>query len=122
MDSLDPFDTKFWPELDEIDCPCKGWGWAVIDGRDEMCMVHYHGQLHPQSKELLLDEPERLAEEEKKSFLNWEIKQTEIKISELKSQLLKEQSNLSKLQLELVNRTPTTKMKVVRLPQESSGK
>lgn len=122
MDSIDPFDTKFWPELDEIDCPCKGWGWAVIDGKDEMCGIHYHGQLHPQSKELLLDEPDRLAEEERKSFLNWQIKQTESKIRELKSSLDKEQANLVQLNLELVNRTPTTKMKAVRMPPEMSGK
>src|SRR5574338_757650 len=99
MNSLDPFDTKFWSEIDEIDCPCKSWGWAVIDGRDEMCAIHYHGQLHPQSKELLLDEPERLAEEERKSFLNWQISQTETKINSLKKQLEEEQSNLVKFKL-----------------------
>lgn len=122
MDSLDPFDTKFWSELDEIDCPCKGWGWAVLDGKDEQCSIHYHGQLHPQSKELLLDEPERLEEEERKSFLNWQIKQGEEKIASLKNQLDQESKNLVKLKLDLVNRTPTIKMKAVRLPAEAKGK
>lgn len=99
-----------WAQLDENQCPCKGTGWAEVDnGIWKECRIHFEGQIHPDTRTLLLDEPARLAEEERKSRLRFSIEQTRARISELQIQLKEEQSRLLKLDLELVNRTSTVR-------------
>lgn len=120
MDTTDGIDN-FWGELDETECPCRGTGWADRDGKDETCALHYRGQLHPETQALLLDEPKRLAEEERKSNLKWKISQCSDKITALKSQLKLEEIELNKLTLEMINRTPTTKLAAVVVPLEAMG-
>lgn len=112
----------FWSELDEKDCPCHGNGWADVNGKDETCALHFRGQLHPETQALLLDEPKRLADEERKSNLKWRISQCADKITALKSQLKLEEIELNKLTLEMINRTPTTKLHAVVVPLEARGK
>ena len=113
--------NNFWSELDENDCPCHGSGWADVNGKDETCSLHYKGQLHPETQALLLDEPKRLADEERKSNLKWKISQCSDRITALKSQLNLEQVELNRLSLELINRTPTTKLQAVVVPLEARG-
>lgn len=120
MNHIDPFDTTsaFWAEMEDNHCPCGGSGWALRNFNHEECPIHFKGQLHPDSRVLLLDEPGRLKEEERRSHLRWKIAQANIKINELKAQLKQEQYTVAMLELELINRTPTTKMKVVHVPPE----
>jgi hypothetical protein len=110
-------DNSFWAELEEIDCPCQGEGWANIDDEWEACPMHFHGQLHPESRELLLDDPQLLAKSERDSILNWRIEEAKEKLSELQMQLRQAQYNLHLLELEKINKTPTVQMKAVRLEQ-----
>jgi hypothetical protein len=100
-------------ELDEDTCPCRGLGWAEC-GRDWVeCPIHFEGQLHPESKQLLLDDLRQLREEERKSILKWKIEQSRKRIAEAQHALRAEQAALVKLELELINRTPTVKMPAV---------
>jgi hypothetical protein len=124
MDSIDLFDTNsgFWPEIDEMDCPCKGLGWADCNGVMKTCSIHYSGQLHPDSMALLLDEPDKLKEEERKSNLKWKIGKCRTKIKELETQLKLEYESVISLELELVNRTATVKMAAASPPLEKSKK
>ena len=96
--------------MDENRCRCQGTGWAeVSQDRYAECPIHYEGQLHPDTQALLLDEPNRLAEEERKSRLQYHIRESRIKIDIFQKQLKTEQEKLVKLELELINRTPTVK-------------
>jgi len=99
-----------WAELDEDKCACHGCGWAEVS-KDEWveCPLHFEGQLHPDTQALLLDEPERLVEEERKSRLRFQIREARAKIVLAQEQLKEEQSKLARLELELINRTPTVK-------------
>ena len=107
--SLSNMEDVFF-ELDEEDCPCRGIGWAEV-GRDwKECPIHYEGQLHPESKQLLLDDLRQLKEEEKKSILRWKIENSKKSIAELQAALRVQQNNLVRLELELTNRTPTVRM------------
>jgi hypothetical protein len=99
---------EIWYELDEPDCPCKGMGWADRGVWVE-CPIHFEGQIHPESKQLLLDDLKSLQEEERKSVLNWKIRRSNEIIAHLQQQLKQEQGKLLSLQLELVNRTPTVR-------------
>jgi hypothetical protein len=102
--------VESWVEMDENKCRCRGTGWAeVSQDRYTECPIHYEGQLHPDTQALLLDEPNRLAEEERKSRLQYHIKEARIKILDFQKQLKAEQEKLVKLELELINRTPTVK-------------
>lgn len=97
--------------LDEDKCACHGCGWAETS-QDKWveCPIHFVGQLHPNTQTLLLDEPNRLVEEERKARLRFQIRESQNKINE-------EQKKLSKLELELINRTPTVKaMKAIVPP------
>lgn len=105
--------TEFWAELDEKDCPCDGSGWAEFVSQTEQCPIHYNGQLHPDSQALLLDEPDRLREEERKSNLKWRIGKVQATITELQTNLKEAQKTLVGLELELINKTPTVKMQAV---------
>jgi hypothetical protein len=79
------------------------------------CLIHYEGQLHPETQALLLDEPKRLTEEERKSRLQFQIKETRECIADLQGSLKEQQKRLVKLELELINRTATVKeMSAVR--------
>lgn len=99
-----------WVEMDEHRCACQGLGWAEVSkDRYAECPIHYEGQLHPDTQALLLDEPNRLAEEERKSRLHYHIKEARTKIASFQKQIRDEQEKLVKLELELINRTPTVK-------------
>lgn len=98
---------EMWFELDEEHCLCHGRGWAE-QGREWVeCPIHFEGQLHPESKQLLLDDLKQLQEEERKSVLNWKIRKTKESIASIQQNLRDEQAKLCKLELELINRTPT---------------
>lgn len=99
-----------WAQLDESDCPCEGGGWAQVDLHEwRECPIHYVGQLHPETCTLLLDEPNRLEDEKRRALLRFEIKQGQNTIRELQKQIKSEQARLLKLELELVNKTPTVR-------------
>jgi hypothetical protein len=89
--------------MDEHTCACQGLGWAE-SAKDVYveCPVHYEGQLHPDTLALLLDEPDRMVEEERKSRLKYRIKDARSKITGA-------QEKLRKMELELINRTPTVR-------------
>jgi hypothetical protein len=106
-------DPSYWAELDESSCPCGGSGWASRKSEYVNCPIHYNGQLHPETQALLLDEPLKLQEEERRSRLQYRVRQSQEKIAELKAELRQEEYNLQYLQLELVKRTPTIKMKAI---------
>lgn len=102
-------ENTFWAELDEEICPCSDTGWADINNNWEQCPVHFDGQLHPESVALLMDDPKRMEEEERKSKLRYKIAKERLAISELSAQLRKHQEEIVRLDLELVNRTPTVR-------------
>ncbi len=102
-----------WAQIEEKDCPCKGSGWALQADWEE-CPIHFYGQLHPQSRDLLLDDPPRLKEEERKSQLRWRIVSREIEIVTLQSRIDKLKLECKKMQSELVSRTATIKMEAVK--------
>lgn len=112
-------DNSFWAEIEEDYCPCKGTGWGEIGEEWQECPMHFHGQLHPESRLLLLDEPIRLREEERKSQLLWNIAKVKEEINEATAALKKHYANLRKWELELTNRTPTLKVEALRLPLEA---
>ena len=99
-----------WAELDEHRCACQGLGWAET-GRDKYveCPVHYEGQLHPDTQALLLDEPARMAAEERKARLHYQIREARTKVTSFQGQIKIEQTKLAQLELELINRTPTVR-------------
>ena len=100
-----------WAQLDESDCPCEGSGWAQIDLSEwRECPIHYLGQLHPDTCTLLLDEPNRLDEEKRRALLRYEIKRGQAAVRELQKKIKLEQDRLLKLELELVNKTPTVRV------------
>lgn len=101
---------KEWMEIDEDKCRCRGLGWAEVPSDKYIeCPIHYEGQLHPDTRALLFDEPNRLAEEERKSRLHYQIREGRARITEFQKQIKLEQEKLVKLELELINRTPTVK-------------
>lgn len=105
-----------WADLDEDRCPCRGHGWAEVDEDVwKECPIHFDGQLHPHTKELLLDEPAKLLEEERKSQLVYKIKQARNLVASLQDQLNKTQQEVLALELELINKTPTRKIEAVSL-------
>jgi hypothetical protein len=108
-----------WAELDEHICACRGTGWAERGGGHLVeCPIHFQGQLHPETKALLFDEPDRMSEEERKSGLRFQIRETQAKIAHHQGQLKIEQAKLVKLELELINRTPTVKAMTAVKPEE----
>ena len=108
-----------WAELDEHKCACQGTGWAAITPEKSVeCPIHFEGQLHPQTLALLFDEPDRMAEEERKSRLRFQIRESQRKIADLQKQLRTEQERQVKLELELINRTPTVRAIQVVVPME----
>lgn|SRR6185369_3426019 len=109
---MEPIDVTIWAELDEETCPCSGSGWCMRE-EWEQCFLHYCGQLHPMSRELLLDDPKQLREEERKSQVRWQIEQVKESITQLQVQLRQEQYQVQMLELELINRTPTVRMPAV---------
>jgi len=109
-------ENYFWAELEEIDCPCQGNGWANINNKWEECPMHFMGQLYPESRELLLCDPILLADSEKKSILNWRISQARDKLLDLQVQVRHALYNIHVLELEQVNKTPTIQMQSVKIP------
>ena len=114
-----PIDINFWSEIDEDNCPCNGTGWGDVSESWQECPIHFHGQLHPESRLLLLDEPSRLREEERKSQLIWNIVKVKEEIKTATASLKKHYANLRKWELELTNRTPTLKVEILKLPSEA---
>ena len=104
-----------WIQFDEEDCPCQGVGWAELshDGW-EQCPIHFIGQLHPQIRVLLLDEPVRLAEEESRALISFRLGAAKNLVVELELQLRTAQKRVVELELEMINRTPTKKMEIVK--------
>jgi hypothetical protein len=99
-----------WVELDEHNCRCHGYGWAEFSNDVwKECPIHYEGQLHPDTRALLIDDPQRLAEEARKSYLQYNLKEVRARVINLQIQLRTEQERLVTLELELINRTPTVK-------------
>lgn len=108
-----------WAELDEHRCACRGTGWAESGGGHlKQCPIHFEGQLHPETQALLLDEPDRMNEEERKSKLRYQIQETQAKIAHHQEQLKAAQNKLVMLELELINRTPTVKAMTAVNPDE----
>lgn len=101
---------EHWYHMDETQCPCHGQGWAEVNQDWKECLVHYEGQLHPETRVLLLDEPDRLAEEERKSHLKYQISTAKEKIGQLQADIKVQQKRLVDLELELINRTVTKEM------------
>lgn len=104
-----------WAEIDDIKCPCKGKGWALRSKEWVECPVHFVGQLHPESRDLLLDDPISLKEEERKSHLKWRIDVHQTELAEAFSRVKSLQQRISMLQYELINKTPTVRMEAVRI-------
>lgn len=100
-------------EPDEDTCPCGGLGWVEAGQAWHECPIHFEGQLHPESKQLLLDDLRSLQEEERKSILNWKIGQVRKRIADVQQTLRAEQATLVMLELELINRTTTIKMPAI---------
>jgi hypothetical protein len=99
-----------WAQLDESECPCEGKGWGQVDLNEwRECPIHFVGQLHPETCSLLLDEPNRLDEEKRRALLRYEIRAGQAAVRELQKQIKVEQDRLLKLELELVNKTPTVR-------------
>lgn len=111
----EPFDSSFFSEIEERSCPCHGTGWIDHPGWEE-CAIHYAGQLHPESYELLMDDPIALLEAERTSILKWKIENGRKKAAELAKELRQVQINLTNWELELINKTPTIKMEAVKVP------
>lgn len=108
-----------WAELDEHKCACRGTGWAdVSTDKSVECPIHFEGQLHPQTQALLLDEPNRMVEEERKSRLRFQICESQRRVVDLQNLLKAEQEKQVKLELELINRTPTVRAIQVVVPIE----
>lgn len=102
-----------WCHLDEKQCPCQGVGWHKLK-EWEKCFVHYRGQLHPESRQLLLDDSS-LKEEERKSYLAWLISSKKEEAEFHLKKLNELQLEVAILEKELINKTPTIKMKAIQL-------
>lgn len=80
------------------------------------CPVHFEGQLHPNTRALLLDDAPVLAEEERKARIRFQIAEKREYIAEMQRLAREGQATLFKLELELVNRTATVRnMAAVKL-------
>jgi len=103
--------SSYWFELDEERCPCRGSGWAEVDvDMHKTCPIHYNGQLHPHTRNLLADDAKRLQEEEKKSRLKFKIQEGRQQVAELENKLRETQRQIVSWELELINRTPTRRL------------
>jgi hypothetical protein len=99
-----------WAQLDDEACPCEGKGWAQVDLSEwKECPIHFVGQLHPETCTLLMDEPNRLVEEERRSLLRYQIREGQNQVRDLQQKIKTEQARLLKLELELINKTPTVR-------------
>lgn len=116
MDSIE--DDTLWSEIKEF-CPCLGEGWSSTKDSYTECPVHYNGQLHPESVLLLLDDPFKLEEEQRKSSLRWNVSQAKLKKLSLLKEIQVLDLNIIKWELEIINKTPTLKMPAMAaLPKE----
>lgn len=105
--------SEFWADIDDAKCPCRATGWAFVIDNHQECPIHFSGQLHPLTRDLLLDDPISLKEEERKSHLKWRIGIRQDEVIELQRRALKLQLEIRSLELELINKTPTIKMQAV---------
>ncbi len=104
-----------WADLDDKKCPCKGTGWAKRRNAWKQCPVHFSGQLHPESRDLLLDDPKRLKEFERRSHLEWRVSMAHTELKELQLREDKLKNQIQKLEAELINKTRTVEMEAVRI-------
>lgn len=100
-------------DLEIHSCKCLGKGWVSIDDDWIECPVHFAGQIHPDSYNLLVDDPKKLAEEQKRQELLFKIKSSNNRIEHLFKEIKAEKAYLNKLEYELVNKTPTIEMKII---------
>jgi hypothetical protein len=106
-------------ELDELDCPCWGTGWAESpQGNWVECPCHFEGQLHPQSSLLLLDQPARLKEEERRARINFQIKTQKSLIDKTIIVFKEQKLRLDMLELELVRNTSTVRVMPAVRPED----
>jgi len=83
-------------------CKCHPIGWVRVGSRSwKPCPIHYTGQLHPVTRDRLMDEADRLAQAEMRSRLSWRIAKKMENISTLKTLLSDELVELDKMQAEL---------------------
>lgn len=99
--------------MNKFGCPCNGSGWVKNKSNYGQCAVHFEGQLEPMTRDLLLDEPEKLKDEERKSYLHWAIAEKSAEILSLQADMDKLIHERFALDLELINKTPTIKMGAV---------
>jgi len=102
-------------QLDESKCICQGEGWAMFEDSLEECPIHFDGQLHPDSKALLLDDIINLREEERKSKIIWKIKQNLKNISCLEKEITALKSENIKLYNDMLHKATTVKMKAIKI-------
>ena len=83
-------------------CKCHPIGWVRVGSRTwKPCPIHYTGQLHPVTRDRLIDEVDRLAQAEMRSRLSWRIAKKIESITSLKELLSEELSELDRMQTEL---------------------
>ena len=107
--------SPFWAELEDKDCPCQGTGWGYLQFNWEECPIHYEGQLHPDTKALIMDDSILLEKEIKRAYLTWKFNQARDKVKQLRKMLDQAESDSLQLELELVNKTTTRKMSAVSI-------
>jgi hypothetical protein len=73
------------------------------------CPIHFEGQIHPQTRALLLDDPALLKEEERKCRIKFQILEKKQYIADMERLAKEGQIALFKLELELINRTVTVR-------------
>lgn len=108
--------------LDDSKCACKGSGWVYTNSWHH-CLIHYEGNLHPESKDLIVGDIEKLYEAERLSVLRFKIKRSRDKVLELEKEINNQNFLITKYELELVNRTPTIQMRAVKIDmlEDSNG-
>lgn len=91
-------------------CPCQGMGWYFYDDACSPCKEHFCGQLHPETRTLLLDDSRTLKEEERKSVLRWKIAQKKKELQSLKDKEKETESEIDSLEMQLFASAPTMKI------------
>lgn len=110
------FKMQKWNDchLDSEKCRCHGDGWIVAGPSFDECPIHYEGQLHPDSKSLLFDDPKALEDAKHKSKLKWLLKEKENEILYLEKKIMKSKEEKRSIEKELMQKT-TTKMPAIKL-------
>jgi septal ring factor EnvC (AmiA/AmiB activator) len=105
--------------MDAHKCNCNGGGW-IDNGNDyEQCIVHYCGQLHPDSIRLLQDDPTALQLEKKRAEIKYKLMLNYEKLSELQTSMNSVKNQIAHLELQLTNSTPTLRNIKAVIPEEA---